>query len=491
MRLANRFILIGLALIAGLSSSAQYVQPMRYDHYSIPQQVNIGSGVVRVTAPSAYLEIGPTSGATKGLLGPRLTSTERDAISSPADGLLIYNTTTKKYQYYDGGSSSWKDLGSGAVGGSGITQLGTSPWGLTKLNDSTYVVDSMKVLTKYQGEKTRDSLAVLINLKLAKSDSLTGGNPTGFVTKTILNDSLLTRLKTAQALPFDTTGAETGDALIIDRTGGDTIKTAPFPTGGGTGSGAFSKLEWFTGDENAPAIGDSILVHDSFPGKYLDVYRNGIKQPQVYNDTGFYRLTDSSFKVKPYFAANEFWHIEARDSSAYTQLTLQGLPPPGATWTDLTFTTTNGWFTNTAGVWSSGAGSFGGYGLESGSFTGEVWVKQQRADASAALGILGFNESNTNEGNAGYEFSSYFDQTGVITYLDNGSGTTVGYTLATGSWMALHRAASGTVTIETSADGLTGWTVRYTFTPTSTATFYINMNVHSATYKCHYPQVYY
>src|SRR5690606_27956983 len=31
----------------------------------------------------------------RGLLIPRLTTTERDAISSPADGLQIFNTTTK------------------------------------------------------------------------------------------------------------------------------------------------------------------------------------------------------------------------------------------------------------------------------------------------------------------------------------------------------------------------------------------------------------
>lgn len=173
MRFTNRFILIGLALIAALTSSAQYVQPMRYDHYSVTQQMNVGSGVVRVTAPSAYLEIGPTSGGTKGLLGPRLSTTERNAIPLPADGLLIYNTTTKKYQYYDGGSSTWKDIGSGAFGGSGITQLGTSPWGLTILNDSTYYVDSMKVLTKYQGEKTRDSLATLINARVPSSRNIT------------------------------------------------------------------------------------------------------------------------------------------------------------------------------------------------------------------------------------------------------------------------------------------------------------------------------
>lgn len=41
---------------------------------------------------------------TKGLLLPRMTSTQRDAISSPPAGLLIYNTTTTKLEVYNG---SW------------------------------------------------------------------------------------------------------------------------------------------------------------------------------------------------------------------------------------------------------------------------------------------------------------------------------------------------------------------------------------------------
>ncbi|UOR05872.1 hypothetical protein MUN82_01940 [Hymenobacter aerilatus] len=54
--------------------------------------------------PSATLEVGGTTG---GLLAPRLTSTQRDAISNPATSLLIYNTTTAGFQYYNSG---WKDL---------------------------------------------------------------------------------------------------------------------------------------------------------------------------------------------------------------------------------------------------------------------------------------------------------------------------------------------------------------------------------------------
>jgi hypothetical protein len=45
---------------------------------------------------------------TQGFLPPRMTTTQRDAISSPAAGLIIYNTTTNKHQGYDG--STWNDF---------------------------------------------------------------------------------------------------------------------------------------------------------------------------------------------------------------------------------------------------------------------------------------------------------------------------------------------------------------------------------------------
>jgi hypothetical protein len=51
---------------------------------------------------SACLEIVST---TKGFLPPKQTSIQRDAISSPTAGLVVYNTTTSSLNYYDG--SSW------------------------------------------------------------------------------------------------------------------------------------------------------------------------------------------------------------------------------------------------------------------------------------------------------------------------------------------------------------------------------------------------
>jgi hypothetical protein len=50
-------------------------------------------GIGGAPAATAALDVQST---TKGLLVPRMTSTQRDAIVSPAEGLIIYNTTTHK-----------------------------------------------------------------------------------------------------------------------------------------------------------------------------------------------------------------------------------------------------------------------------------------------------------------------------------------------------------------------------------------------------------
>lgn len=54
---------------------------------------------------SAKMQVDST---TKGFLPPRMTTTQRDAIASPAAGLMIFNTTTAKHQGYDG--TTWNDF---------------------------------------------------------------------------------------------------------------------------------------------------------------------------------------------------------------------------------------------------------------------------------------------------------------------------------------------------------------------------------------------
>lgn len=59
--------------------------------------------------PSSILEMRTTS---KGILIPRLTTAERNGITSPATGLMLYNTDTNQYNFYNG--SAWVYWGSAA-----------------------------------------------------------------------------------------------------------------------------------------------------------------------------------------------------------------------------------------------------------------------------------------------------------------------------------------------------------------------------------------
>src|SRR5688500_12859457 len=66
-------------------------------HYSqVPNAGSVGIGTT-APAPSAILDLQSTS---KGLLLPRMSEMQRDAIASPEPGLLIYNTTSQQMEVY-------------------------------------------------------------------------------------------------------------------------------------------------------------------------------------------------------------------------------------------------------------------------------------------------------------------------------------------------------------------------------------------------------
>lgn len=65
---------------------------------------NVGIGT-ETPVTTALLEMSST---TKGFLLPRMTTTQRDNIVSPATGLMIYDTTTNKVSVYNG--TAWKYL---------------------------------------------------------------------------------------------------------------------------------------------------------------------------------------------------------------------------------------------------------------------------------------------------------------------------------------------------------------------------------------------
>lgn len=95
---------------------------------------NTGSVGIGNTGPaaSALLELTST---TKGFLPPRMNTTQQNAISSPATGLLIWNSDSSLFRFFNG--SAWATIAAGS-GGGGTTY--TFSTGLTNTS-STITAD--------------------------------------------------------------------------------------------------------------------------------------------------------------------------------------------------------------------------------------------------------------------------------------------------------------------------------------------------------------
>ena len=78
----------------------------------VSAQVGVGTNTPNA---SAALDVVSANDDT-GVLFPRLTTTQRDAITSPATGLLVYNTTTNTFDYNMGtpGTPNWISLSVGS-----------------------------------------------------------------------------------------------------------------------------------------------------------------------------------------------------------------------------------------------------------------------------------------------------------------------------------------------------------------------------------------
>jgi hypothetical protein len=112
-------------------------------------------GASSATGTSAALEVKST---TQGLLLPRLTTAQRDAISSPVAGLVVYNTSIGKFQGYTSNVSSTVYSNTSYNGGGSYVGLGHFDMGfgsnpMLAINDdgqsfsvpSTYSLNSIAV----------------------------------------------------------------------------------------------------------------------------------------------------------------------------------------------------------------------------------------------------------------------------------------------------------------------------------------------------------
>lgn len=138
---------------------------------------NIGIGT---TSPDASSILDLTS-TTQGVLLPRMTTTQRDAIVSPATGLSIFNTSTSQPEYYSG--TAWEGAAGGgisigdSIGGASVSQvLFTDVSGLLAQN-SKFVFDGSTL--NFTGASSSNTTNSSFGVNAGNSNSGTGNTSIG------------------------------------------------------------------------------------------------------------------------------------------------------------------------------------------------------------------------------------------------------------------------------------------------------------------------
>ncbi|WP_124635585.1 hypothetical protein [Taibaiella sp. KBW10] len=231
---------------------AGLVAALLFAGQTVKAQNNIGIGTGSPNA-SAKLDISST---TQGLLAPRMTLSQRGAISSPATGLLIFQTdntpgfyyyTGSAWQYMDpsgGGASAAADLyGNGAEGVltiSANTDWTSSPPANLNLQYSSITINSGATLTVPSGIKIRCSGNVTINGTITVEPNLNTPKGTGGE-KGIARNSAVYNDPTAISMACR--------AAVVN-----SLINVP-EVGGGSGAGAI------TGNTNGGGGGGSLAIY--------------------------------------------------------------------------------------------------------------------------------------------------------------------------------------------------------------------------------------
>ena len=87
---------------------------LRFDSDGNPDGLEQKKDLVLDSATIAGSQFGEVGDVVPTFVPPKMTTAQRNAISSPATGSVVYNTTTNLLNHYNG--TAWLVVGAGAVG---------------------------------------------------------------------------------------------------------------------------------------------------------------------------------------------------------------------------------------------------------------------------------------------------------------------------------------------------------------------------------------
>lgn len=231
--LANHYGFVGSDFAVGSTNMIHFLSFMsaganKWSFYSAGTAKSFFNGQVGIgqSTPdaSAKLQIDST---TQGLLIPRMTTTQKNAISSPATSLLVFDTVLGEFDYYTG--AAWAAVGGTTLhvplaqpGGrltltSGTPVLTSDTSGATTVYYTPYISDAV---TLYNGSSWSLSAFTELSLALDSNSGHTGYQQNGKnFDLFVYNDSGTKRLITGPAWTSDTargTGAGTTELQMLN-----------------------------------------------------------------------------------------------------------------------------------------------------------------------------------------------------------------------------------------------------------------------------------
>lgn len=192
-----------------------------------------------------------------GLLVPRMTTTQRNAIPSPTQSLMIFNLTTNCYEWWDGLGNAWVSMSCG-----GGCQIPAQPGVITEntafCNGSTgnvYTISAVTGATSYTWVVPTGSTITAGQGTI--SITVTFGSTAGNIDVTASNNcgnSVASSLAVTQASP-----------TILTTTPGSTLCSGTVLLGATASSGA--TVNWYT----TPTGGSAVATGNSFTAPSLTV----------------------------------------------------------------------------------------------------------------------------------------------------------------------------------------------------------------------------
>lgn len=200
---------------------------------------------INTASPNASALLDLTS-TTKGLLIPRATITQINAMPTPATGLLVYGTTLNKFRFYNG--SSWLALVDSTVLAGYLPLAGGTMTGHLLFTDNTYDIGASGLTrprTGYFGTSVVAPTLVPTNITGTTTNNNASAGSVGEYPSSAVADASAISLTTATPINVDTLILTAGDwdvdanvnfvesaSTVTARAAAITLTSATLPTDG-------------------------------------------------------------------------------------------------------------------------------------------------------------------------------------------------------------------------------------------------------------------